>query len=261
LNTYYPGETGDPCAVSGFACAYTTTDSSGDGMGTCQMPIEFDGCSTTVGCSQSPVAYSCVTLTGSTGSFTTCLQGCTATSGCEDVSDACVSVGLATDYCYYNFCGPGSSAYTGTTDNGTLFYGSCTVVSGNDGYCYPVPNGATPIGLCQPIGTAATNASCTADRPTTGATFCVAGDTCLTSLSVATNDGYCTPLCVGLAVSLDGGTSTSGGPACSASDTCIQEGYYWGFCGATCNPSSPACAAPDSNCYPLTGSDAGVCAP
>jgi hypothetical protein len=262
LSTVYPGETGDPCFVSGLACLDYTSLSGSDDVGTCQLPIEFDGCSTTVGCAQSPVAYSCVTLQGSTASFTSCLQSCTATTSCNDIADVCADVGSTTDYCYYNFCGPGSSLYTGTTDNGTLFYGPCTVVSGDDGYCYPLPNGAAPIGLCSPIGTAGTNASCTSDRPSAGTgTFCIAGDTCETSLTVATDQGYCNPLCAATAVSLDGGAAAGGGPACPGSEICVQTGYYWGTCGASCNPNSSTCTAPDSTCYGLTGSDGGVCAP
>ena len=42
---------------------------------------------------------------------------------------------------------------------GSAIYGPCTVVSGNDGYCAPIPDGPMPVGLCDPIGAAATNAA------------------------------------------------------------------------------------------------------
>jgi hypothetical protein len=283
-----PGAPGDPCVNADLACSNLNPSASGmDYTGTCQLPVEYETCSSTIGCAQTPVAYSCFLFPAGGGSpaESQCLQSCTATVDCNDVTDECwptadlSGITSSSEYCYSNVCGPGSGAYDITqVDNGT-FYGPCTVVSGNDGYCVPFNLGTpAPLGLCYPLGTAATNESCTTDRPVVdGGTFCVSGDYCLSSLAAITptDQGYCTPFCAADSLTGDGGALAPGdvdaGPLCDTGSVCAQlfGGIYWGVCGTSCDPgantsdagANSACATPDNNCYQNTAPDAGFCGP
>ncbi|MHB8420171.1 MAG: hypothetical protein ACYDCL_19020 [Myxococcales bacterium] len=274
-STSSPGGTGDPCVASNLACnaPYTQGTAAGSVNGTCQLPTEYEGCAASPGCAQTPVAYTCLAGVFSSGAL--CVQKCTSPSTCNNYTDTCDTLpGQTTKYCLTNFCGPGSGGpnFNGlgatVADNGAL-YGACTVSASGDGYCIPYEfqisaTATQTLGICSPTGSAATNTSCTTDRPPSGtASLCASGDYCQISLAATTptDQGYCTAVCA--AVALDGGTA----PACS--NVCLGNGIPnadWGLCLAACNPSaSPStCAAPDSTCYKLTGPDggpAGACGP
>ena len=166
-----PGLAGDPCLLSGLVCdgPYTGTDSTAQN-GTCGFPVEYQSCAANPGCATTPIAYSCFTFPAQ--GYSQCLQGCTDTAGCNDATDSCTAAAALTggaadggSYCYYGICGPGSGKYLASGEDNGAFYGPCTVVTGNDGYCVPEAFSNATLGLCHPTGSAATNAACTTDWP------------------------------------------------------------------------------------------------
>ncbi len=265
LTTCAPGDpTCDTtCGPNGLACSNYTSGTTAAAVGTCQLPAEFGTCKPAIGCAQTPTAYDCVA-----GVFAnpTCFEKCTSSANeCGNPQDACqlITKTGTQKYCFYNICGPGSSPA-----NGTAFYGPCTVVTANDGYCLPFQDtSGAAHGVCYPTGTQATNASCTTDRPAGGtASFCAAGNTCTTSLcaTAPTDQGYCAPVCGAAPVS---STATDAGPACASTASCVGMAGFWGVCGSNCTPPSgsgtgcpggSSCSAPNSNCYALNGADGGV---
>lgn len=283
-----PGQS--PCdTCAGFSLACSNLAAPGDGgaifTGTCQLPVEFEGCSASVGCQQSPVKYDCYYFPaqGNQPASYTCLQPCSAPTDCNTISNSCVkfSKGDTTGHCYFNVCGPGSAAIVGTA-NGNAFYAPCNAAGTNDGTCLPFQF-APPVniaGLCYAGGTAAAGSACTTDRPpaSSGVTtaLCAQGNACVASLcaTTPTDQGFCEPEC-GAVATADAGAATDAGPGCASADTCVGigalQGGLWGVCGATCTapsgnptgcPGGSTCSAPNSNCYALTADGgSGACLP
>ena len=121
-------------------------------------PQEFQPCQAAVGCASTPFSTTCVDLPGTSS---LCLQSCSSAADCQDVAaTSCRSPsGVTATYCLANIC--------------TDYYGPCTVLTGNDGYCLPQQGQSGVSGVCIATGSVAAFGPCSQYRsegqPTTSA--------------------------------------------------------------------------------------------
>ncbi len=223
--TCNPTAATDSCAQYGLVCNQNSS--------TCQMPSEFEPCSTTTGCATAQLK--CMS-----GVFKSdaCLYPCTTTADCPDPVTSCISAGQAGHVCIYSLCGPNAASFGGSA-NGTTYYAPCTNATSNDGTCIPAQTGGNPpdIGLCQLNGTAAAGQACSTQRSDAGTNppLCANGGFCF---APSGNTGTCFSLCNASTNPATAGAAC--GPACPVGDGCLSAGpgSFWGLCLKSCTSAS-----------------------
>ena len=231
----------DPCATSGLAC----DPQPGGTTYACELPTEFQGCESSVGCASS--ALNCLDLPIGQGgaSLFLCVNPCSVTTDCPDLGTSC-SVSGGHSVCLTDLCGPGSSPDGGSA-NGTTYYATCNNAGTGDGSCLPFSISTGYEGVCAAGGFVAAGAGgCAVQRGQGGGGLCAPGAACIQNIQ-----GGAATLCVDVCAA-SAPTEADGGPGCPTGQSCLNVGALYGFCLEACTAGTTTCPSP-TTCQTLGG--------
>jgi hypothetical protein len=248
-----PGAIPDECAVLGLVCVVR----DGATKGTCHLPSEYGPCLHSVGCGADNLV--CQDFVGSSGTISLCVTFCDDTRDCANVQDECGEV-QGHQICRTVWCGPGSAALNGGVQNGTDFYGSCTMLPGNrPGTCIPTDRVGS-VGQCYETGSVAMNELCSPTRIDGGSEgLCGPALNCIAFGNPDKPDSI-RAMCVSLC------DNTGLGPFvnCPQGDFCFaHEADLFGFCLQDCVPGPVNTCPPKLDClpFPFNGIRSAECLP
>lgn len=248
-----PANDNDPCTDAGLACQTASdylgeVDDGGQG-GNCELPVELDGCETSVGCAQN-AGLACTSLQVLTLQADICVRSCSTNADCPLPYTTCAAYGSqGQTVCFYNFCG-GSPPFVSQQD---AYYTPCTASDAGAGTCVPVENAQFgTVGVCIESGTVADGGTCTVYRDGgEPADECGDGEACDGILFGGTS-GACRQVC---SFGNDAGPSCTDPQQCVSVDTFgVPSDLAWGVCLTPCSSGSATCGA---NAQCLTASEAG----
>jgi len=250
--TWDPTTGDDSCTDEGYECTGELTNSA---TGTCILPQEYGICGADPNsddfCQDGGIPNN---MDGGTGDLfcsppdfgasmiSLCIYPCSTTIDCPGLEQSCYSqLGPG---CFNNQCGQNASGeFVGP------FFGTCPVLSTDDGQCLMFNAAPNTIAFCFQNGTAAVGEPCNPVFRFGEFSECTYGNYCV---STASGDGgLCFP------ITADGGT-------CAAGDDVIDAlgGADWGVCATDCTTTMNCDAGPvGTTCQTPDGGKVSFCAP